>query len=294
MNEKKKALVIGGSGLLGSRFLELSNLDIDSPDHNRLDIFREGDIEKEVERSKPEIIINFAAFTNVKEAEIQRNDRDDLAYRLNSLWPQRLSKFCKKERLKLLHISTEYVYDGNKVDGLYKEGDPPNPKNWYGITKNLGDQYILDSGCESLIVAISMPYRSFYKKKIDIVRRFIDLMQNQTQINAIGDAIITPVFIDDVCVALDELVHKEKVGRYNVASLDFVSPFDLVIKIADLFNFDKSLIMKTTFEAYAKDNPTLLRNSGLNIGKFNEDLPGILHTVDQNLNSFKSQFKLFS
>lgn len=288
---KTKILIFGGSGLVGSHFLELNKntFDIQSPPVSRIDILKVDQISKAIEQLEPAFVINFAAYTNVEEAEKQKDDQGSLSYKLNAVGAKNVADICKKYNLHLIHISTDYVFDGTKFESAYNEEDLPHPMNWYGQTKYLGEQYVLESGCASAVVRIAMPYSAHYNFKKDIARFFLGELKAGNTIKAIKDQRITPTFVSDIANALRVLINKESSGIYHVSSLNYTSAFDFANLLAKTFLMDSSLIEGISLEEYNKNKlAKILRFSWLDPAKFvGEFGDGILHTIEDSLRLFK-------
>lgn len=288
---KAKILIFGGSGLVGSRFLELNKdtFEMKSPPTSQIDILKADQISKAIEQFDPAFVINFAAYTNVEEAEKQKNDKESLSYQLNAVGAKNVADICKKYNLHLIHISTDYVFDGHKSESAYNEEDLPHPMNWYGQTKYLGEQYILGSGCVSAVIRISMPYSAHYDLKKDIARFFLGELKSGNKIKAIKDQRITPTYVSDIANALRVLINKESSGIYHVSSLNYTSAFNFAYFLAITFGIDPSLVKGISLEEYNKNKlAKILRFSWLDPAKFvGEFGEGILHTVEDSLKLFK-------
>lgn len=290
---KKKILVFGGSGLVGSRFTTLckNSFEINAPDATYVDILKSDQLLKFVSKSDAEVIINFAAFTQVEAAEKEKGDKEGLCYKLNALGSKNVADVCKRGNKKLIHISTEYVFDGTKSDGSYQEEDKPNPINWYGATKFFGEKFVLESGCNFTLVRISMPFSAKYELKKDVARFFFGQLKNKIEINAIADQKITPTLTDDIASALAVLVNKKNSGIYHVSSKNPTTPFGFARLIAKIFNLDSSLIKPIQFDEYnVKKQAKLLRNSSLDPAKFEREFgKTTLHTIEEEVKLVKSQ-----
>lgn len=289
----KKVLVFGGSGLVGSRFIKDYDrtFDIKSPTAKEVDILNKDAVARITQEFNPDTIINFAAFTQVEEAENQKDDREGICYLINAVGAQNVALVCKEFDKKLIHISTEYVFDGTKSESPYTEEDKPNPINWYGQTKLFGEQFVLESGCQVTIVRISMPFSAFYELKKDVARFFLEELKEGKEIKAIEDQRVTPTVVSDIANALKVILGSRVTGLYHVSSTDSVTPLEFAKTIAEVFKLNYSLINSISFDEYNKGKKAkLLKFSWLNPTKFEREFgEGILHIVEESLILFKKE-----
>lgn len=289
----KKLLIFGGAGLVGSKFVDLfsDKYEITAPEIDDLDILNKNQLFKFINNNSAEIIINYAAFTNVDKAEEENNDKNGLAYKLNALAVKDLSEICLETNKHLIHYSTDYVFDGTKEKEPYREEDLPNPQNWYGETKYLGEKFILESGVKNTVIRISMPYSAKYDLKQDIVRFFLSELQLGKEITAIDDQIVTPVLADDAAFALDAIISTGATGIYHTVSPVFTTPFDLAKIIADKFGFDEKLIKRVKLKEYNKTRAAKrLQYGWLSVLKFQKEFGiDILNDVKKGLDKFRQQ-----
>lgn len=287
----KKILVFGGSGLVGSRFIQLygNSFKIKAPTANDVDILNPHQISQEIEKFNPDGVINFAAYTNVEDAEKDKDNKEGICYQINVNGAKNVAEACKKQGKYLVYISTEYVFDGQKELSSYNEEDSPNPINWYGLTKYLGEKVVSESGSKSVIVRISMPYTVQYELKKDVVRFFLEQLKAKKPLKAIEDQRITPTLVDDIADALKVILENEPLGIYHVSAKDSVTPLELAKTIAEEFELDYSLISSIKLDEYNKSKKAkLLRYSWLNPAKFEKEFGDeILHTVEEGLIIFK-------
>lgn len=292
---EKQVLIFGGSGLVGSCFVELSQriFKIVSPDADQVDIVDKDNVFEFLKNSSCDTVINFAAFTNVEEAESQKGDREETCFGINAKGAKNIAEACKILDKHLIHISTEYVFDGRKSSNPYTEEDNPNPINWYGATKYYGEQFVLGVGCSVTIVRISMPFRVFFEPKKDIARFFLEQLKNKRAIQAIQDQKVTPTLVNDIVYALHNLVRTKRQGIYHISAKTSISPYNFAKLIAQKFDLDDSLIKPVVFNEYNKNKKgKLLKNSWLDPAKFETKFgEGILHTTEESIDLFKSLFK---
>lgn len=212
--EPKRILVTGADGQLGATFMELSNgyphLDFDFKTRADLDITDPGDLESAFSEGSYTYCINCAAYTNVEEAE--RNP--EVNYQVNSEAVQDLAHKCKKNNIVLVHISTDYVFDGQKTVP-YTVNDIPNPINEYGKSKWEGEQYVNQILPEHYIVRTSWLYsrkfgHNFYRTVLSKMGQGEELTITDGQMGCPTDAAHLVDFV------LNELIKKRMpFGTYH-------------------------------------------------------------------------------
>ena len=150
-----KILLLGSTGIVGSEISKnISNIyNVRSYGHKDLDITDFDLIENIVQEFNPDIIINCAAYTQVEKAENNKS----LCYEVNSYAVKNLSELCNSYNIQLIHLSTDYIFDGMKNDP-YTESDSGAPINVYGESKNIADEHIKSSGCNYIILRTSWVY----------------------------------------------------------------------------------------------------------------------------------------
>lgn len=251
---RKKILVTGGTGLVGSRIIELlkdtfefsllnrsNGVDITNPEtFSAIDV---GDAS---------ILIHLAAKADVDGSEAEKNlGEESEAWKINVIGTQNVSEFCQKNNVKMVYISTDFVFNGEKKEGDgYTEEDTPNPINFYAETKYEGEKRVREIVQNYIILRIAYPYRKEFIEKLDFVRNVIELLQNGTRISGVMDQIICPTFIDDVAIAIKLLLGKDKRGIFHCVGSTPITPFDAIKKIAQVFALDTTLITPTTREEF--------------------------------------------
>jgi dTDP-4-dehydrorhamnose reductase len=289
---KQKLLIFGGAGLIGSKFLEKykDHFEIDAPEIDQLDILNKSALTDYFNKSQPEVMINYAAFTDVDKAEAEKGNKEGIVYRLNSLVVKDLLELCEKSNAHYIHFSTDYVFDGKK-ESPYTEEDTQNPLSWYGETKYQAEKFILESKAKGTIIRTSMPFSPFYELKQDIVRFFLKQLKDNQEIIAIKDQMVTPAFVDDLANALKTLVEEKETGIYHVVCSNSTTPFDLAKIIAEKFGLDGDLVKPTFIEEYNQTRAAKRSKYGwMSVEKFEKRFgKGILHTVEESIDLFKQQ-----
>jgi len=233
--EKMNVLITGANGQLG---LELKNLGNKFPnlklfctDRQSLNILNFEAAEQYVLKNKIEVIVNCAAYTNVDKAE----DEVELADEVNHLAVKNLGLIAKKHQLKLIHISTDYVFDGNSSIP-YKESDSTNPQNAYGISKLNGEKALLEINPENtIIIRTSWLYSEFGNNFVKIM---LKLSTEKEQISVVYDQIGSPTYAKDLARAILQIIPEiasEDIKIYHYANKGTCSWFDFasaIMKIA--------------------------------------------------------------
>lgn len=296
-----KLLVTGSTGLVGSRFIGLfknkfsivtvgrDNVDI------KIDFTSKEKVLNIINSSDADIVINFAAYTNVDEAENEKRDKKGQVYTINAMLPCWLAQECKASGKRLYHISTDYVFDGKQDNRPYTEDEIPRPVNsWYAMTKYYGEQNILNSDKENVsIIRISYPYSGLYKRKLDIARAVVERLKNNQVYLGINDQRIKPTSVDDIANALSFLIQKESQGIFHVAGNykpnKYITPYDFALRIAEIFELDSSLINPVTFLEFSKERETVRpQHTWLDTTKI-ESLGFKITHIDEVLKRFKNQ-----
>ena len=229
----KKILVTGANGQLGSELRVLSvnsNHEFLFTDVAELDITNREAVDNYVSEHGAEIIVNCAAYTNVDKAE----DDTEMADNINHLAVKNLAEVSAKYKLILIHISTDYVFDGSK-NTPYLETDPTAPLGVYGHTKLDGEKAVTDSGCDYLIIRTSWLYSSFGNNFVKTIRR---LTAEKDSLKVVFDQVGTPTYAGDLAQAILKIIdsgkYADNAGIYHFSNEGVCSWYDFAIEIRNL------------------------------------------------------------
>lgn len=227
-------MVIGGSGQLGSELLKILPDSVGvfhNPSENNFcaDFMKEGQIGSIIKEAKPDLVINCTAFTDVDGCERDR----EKAYRINGNAVLEIVNSSKLIGAKVIHVSTDYVYNGET--GNYTETDVPSPINYYGLSKLVGDCFVL-SYEQSIVIRTS----GVFGIKNNFPGFVLNNLRNGKPVRVI-DSIYSPIHATMLARAIRELASTDTTGIVNVAG-DKISRSKLAEKIANLFSLDSSLI----------------------------------------------------
>ena len=191
-----------------------------------LDITNLDDIRKIVKAESVNAIVNCAAYTNVDAAETNQ----ELAELLNAKAPQNLAVAMKEVGGALIHISTDYVFGKEPYNTPCKEDQKGTPTGVYGLTKLHGEQNIIASGCNYIIIRTAWLYSEFGK---NFVRTMLNLTSTRPELKVVFDQVGTPTYAYDLARAIVTIVGKPQTGIYHFSNEGVCSWFDFTKMIAE-------------------------------------------------------------
>ena len=288
-------IVTGASGMIGSRFLRLLPNDfqlIKNIDRTEgLDILDYPRLSTAFSSAKADIIIHLAAFTDVNAAAQQESKSEGMCFQINVTGTRNIVKLAKQLDCRLIHISTDYVFDGAKT-GEYIETDKPNPIEWYGKTKYEAEKIVVNSGIKWCIARTAYPFLAQFPGKLDLVRGRIKQMKEGNLPPQFTDHIITPTFADQLSIALFKLIRAKALGIYHLVGDTSLSDFDLTTEIARQFNFDPSKIARNSLAEFNKSAPRPYQQQmAMSNQKFESQFGDTFSSFPEALATMKSQMK---
>ena len=229
---RQKILVTGSNGQLGK---ELKKIETSFPQFDFTFLSRE-DLpihHFEMVRSyfnvyHPQYLINCAAYTAVDRAESEK----DLAFQINGEAVGVLAAICKKNYTKLIHISTDYVFDGT-ASTPYKEDSPTNPQSVYGASKLEGEKQALQFNPDSIIIRTSWVYSEYGK---NFVKTMLKLLQENEEISVVNDQVGSPTYAADLADVIMQIIASQnwEAGIYNYSNEGIISWYDFAVAIKEL------------------------------------------------------------
>jgi dTDP-4-dehydrorhamnose reductase len=295
---KTKILITGSNGLLGQNLIALFLKDKKSYEifgfskgknrsgrtdfeYQSIDITKKELLIEKTVQINPDFIINTAAMTNVDACE---NDRIG-CFDLNVNVVQNLTDICSEINAHLIHLSTDFIFDGEK--GNYTETDAPNPLSYYGETKLLSEEILEKSTINFTILRTILVYGLVNDmSRSNIVLWVKESLENKKEITIVDDQFRTPTFVEDLALACKISVDKKATGVFNISSNQLLSVFEIAQEIADVFDLDKSLIKpistSTLNQTAARPNTT-----GFDLSKTNRVLEFYPKSFKEDLQRFK-------
>ena len=247
-----KVLITGKNGQVGSclvsQLSDISSIDFLALGRDELDITNAEQVNEVVNKYQPKVIINAAGYTYVEKAESQV----ELANAINNIGPKNLAKVAAKVNAVIIHISTDYVFAGNK-DGLYTETDAVNPQGIYGKTKLTGEQSVAQECDAHIILRTAWVFSEFGN---NFVKTMLRLAQTRDTLGVVGDQYGGPTYAGDIAKALINIAQQlqegsTKFGVYNYSGYPHVSWQEFASEI-----FEKALA-KNLIQSPVKVNSIL-------------------------------------
>lgn len=276
--------VTGASGQLGMALRQKGFSFWDEvfyTDKEELDITDRDAVRQFVVGHEIDTIINCAAYTAVDLAE----EEPEKAEKINTLAVANLAEVAQKEDCLLIHISTDYVFDGH-TNVPYTEKDTPAPKNMYGKTKWAGEQAIIKSGCWHIIIRTSWLYSW---EGNNFVKTILRLADERSEINVVNDQFGSPTYAEDLADAIISIMANEEriehEGIYHFSSEGVCSWYDFALQIIKVAKKDCKVNPVTTAEypvkairpAYSVLDKTKIRKIfGIRIPEWQESLGRML------------------
>jgi dTDP-4-dehydrorhamnose reductase len=270
MSIRQKILVTGANGQLGKELQRLSasfsNFNFTFLSREELSITDREQVANVFNTYQPEYCINCAAYTAVDKAEVEKEE----AFAINGNGPAILAALCAKNNCRFIHISTDYVFDGESIKP-YTESDITNPLTVYGASKRKGEIEVLQNDPSAIIIRTSWVYSEYGK---NFIKTMLRLMNDKEEIGVVNDQFGSPTYAADLAEAIlkicsNDLMNNEKAkGIFHFSNEGIISWFDLAISIKELTN-SKCKVNPITTAQY----PTPAKRpafSALDCSKFSE------------------------
>lgn len=290
-------LVTGVSGLLGLNFA----LAVDGKKHQvtgvantfpmqwasfknvQAELTQPGVVEKLIEEHKPDVVLHCAAIANVDACESDA----DLAHRVNAELPGAIAETCRRRSVKMIQISTDAVFDG--IKGNFSEDDETNPLSVYARTKRDGENAVLSTNADALVVRVNF-YGWSASGKRSLAEIFVHNLQARQRMQGFTDVIFCPMNILDLSDLLVESAELDLKGIYHMVGAEPMSKYEFGKRIAEKFGFDTSLIQPVSIQESglkAVRSPNLSLSTAKLQGALGRDLPAF----DAGLQKFFDQFR---
>lgn len=285
-----KILVTGSNGQLGSELRDQVKKyiqdDFNFVGREEMPLDDLAKINEILDQYNPDLIVNAAAYTAVDKAESE----PELADKVNHLAVAKIADWVKAHNARLIHVSTDYVFQGNSSTPL-KENEETDPINIYGLTKHKGEQAIVESGADAVIVRTAWVYSTY---GANFVKTMIRLMAERDEISVISDQIGSPTYAYDLAIAILTIVHSEKwkSGIYHYSNEGQISWYDFAVAIREISSLDCKInpIPTEQYPTPAKrpqysllDKTKIKDTFGIEVPNWKDSLEEMLAKVGENL-----------
>ncbi|MGL6298366.1 MAG: dTDP-4-dehydrorhamnose reductase [Methanobacteriaceae archaeon] len=227
-----KIMVTGANGMLGTDLVEFlsSDNEVIATDLPELDITNISNL-KEFIGDSFDVVINTAAYTAVDDCETNK----EIAYNVNAIGPKNLAIRCREIGATLVHISTDYVFDGEKSEG-YLEDDETNPQSVYGETKLEGEEFIMENLDDYYILRTAWLYGA---NGPSFPKTMLELGKNNSEVSVVNDQFGNPTYTKDLCLAIKGLLDlKADFGIYHATGTLKGSWYDFAVGIFEIAGMD--------------------------------------------------------
>jgi dTDP-4-dehydrorhamnose reductase len=298
----KKILVTGSNGLLGQKLtdaiLNTNKFHLiatskganrhpvkDGYDYAEMDIADEQSVAAVINKYQPDVVINTAAMTNVDLCEVEKEQ----CWMLNVTAVSYLINSCKANNIQLVHLSTDFIFDGE--DGPYLEDAAANPLSYYGASKWAAEELLQQSGVHFVILRTIIVYGIVNDmSRSNIVLWAKGALEKGSPINVVNDQWRMPTLAEDLADICLLAAEKGAQGVYNASGKDLMSILELVEKVADYYGLDKSLINAITTDSL---NQTAKRpkRTGFILDKSIRELGYQPHSFEEGIAIMEQQLK---
>ncbi|MDD8017741.1 MAG: dTDP-4-dehydrorhamnose reductase [Bacteroidota bacterium] len=297
----KRILVCGSNGLLGQKLAWMlaanSEFEVLHTSHHRnfflahqpldytqLDISNRSDVKSLVSSFRPDAILNAAAMADVDQCEKEREQ----AWKVNVVGVENLVEVARRINAKLVHISTDYVFDGKTPP--YDEQSRVNPINYYGKTKLAGENVVLIGDIDFAILRTIVVYGTGVNVRNNFALWVIRNLQEGKNIRCFDDQISNPTHVQDLAQAMINCAVENRKGIYHTAGAEIVSRYDFALRAAEIFGLDKELIerSKSSASSFPAVRPL---NTSFTIGKAKKEIHYHPMNVTQGLELLKKELQ---
>ena len=302
----KKIYITGVGGLLGyklsiqsiEKFKVFGSYNLRKPklkdiSADKLNLTNFLETKEIIKKINPDIIVNTAAISSVDYCEKHRNECE----KINVEHVKNLYEISQKHKIKLIQISSDSVFDGNK-NMPYVESNEPNPINVYGKTKLESEKIVLEDP-NNLVVRSSVLYgwmpkylteiESSSKKSINFGQWLVNQLMKKQNVSIVNDEISSPIIAEELARSIIHLIESNCSGIFHCAPNESINRYDFSIKLANILNLDTSLIKSTTISKLGRQvntginkalDPTKIINTNFVCQSINESLKMIKNQID--------------
>lgn len=296
-----KILITGANGLLGQKLVSLltthKDLQVIATAHtkNRLpeqdrdkyrfaimDVTDRENVIDVIGDYQPDTIIHTAALTHVDKCE----QNQDECMSLNVHAVSHLIEACETFQVHLIHLSTDFIFNGN--EGPLEENASPDPINFYGKSKLLSEGLLKESKCDWSIIRTVLVYGVGFDRQSNIVLWVRKSLEDKKKIQVVDDQWRTPTLAEDLAQGCYLIARKRALGIYNISGEDMLTPYQIALETAKIFQLDESLITRATADTFQQPARRPAR-TGFDITKARQELGYSPHSFKEGLQLVRKQ-----
>jgi dTDP-4-dehydrorhamnose reductase len=273
-----KLLITGSHGLLATNILPILKhfFTVIPYDIEEWDITDKDAGERVIRDIRPDVVLNLAAYTNVDECE----DCLSLADRVNADAPGIVAKLCSDHNIKFVHISTDYVFDGEK-ETPYTEDDETNPASVYGLSKLSGEKKVLANCPDATIIRTQWLYGH---GGVNFITKITQIARERGIAEVVNDQRGCPTYTKDLAEPIRLLVEKNRAGIYHIANAGSCTWFDFAQEIFSSLHIDVALKPISSEQLNRKANRP--RYSVFDCSKLFRDTGHLMRTWQEALHDY--------
>ena len=295
-----RILVTGSNGLLGQKLTDLlstegtvyliatarspSVIEISHGEFHQVDITDSQEVMNVVASTHPDVIIHCAAMTQVDQCELDK----DGCRKVNVTAVQHIIDAAREHGCHLIHISTDFVFDGTRE--ILDESITPNPVNYYGECKLQGERLVQASGIPWCIIRTVLVYGiTADMSRSNIVLWVKNSLDAGKTIQVVTDQWRTPTLAEDLAKGCLQAALKKATGIYHISGKDYMSVYDIAVRVAKYFNLDTSMIKAVNSVAFSQPGKRPLK-TGFVIDKARKELDYEPHSFEEGIAIMEKQF----
>ncbi len=267
----------GLNGLVGSKFVadfgdiyDFTNLDL-RHSQQPTDITNQQQVYTALNNSSAKFVVHMAAYTDVTGAFQQTGDQTAPCYQINVKGTENLVRACNATDKHLIHLSTAYVFDGEKKEA-YKETDSTNPIEWYGQTKALAEEVVMKDAKTWTILRIDQPFRNDIFPKVDTLHRIIEGMRSDQLHPQFTDHHFGPTYINDFVKIIDLVIRQRMIGLYHASSGESWTDYEFAKAVNNILQLDFEVRRGSLAKYLKTSRRPYQKNTALNIDKLKKFL----------------------
>jgi dTDP-4-dehydrorhamnose reductase len=244
-----RIMIVGSDGQLGTDLVRTLDGELAPLNHSDIEISDRASVDAAMRKHKPELVINTAAYHQVDLAE----DDPAPAFATNTIGARNLALACAEADVDLFHVSTDYVFDGEKREP-YAETDIPAPLNVYGTSKLAGENFVRALAPRSYIARTTGLFgiAGSREGRSNFVETMLRLAGQGRDIKVVADQYVSPTYTYDLAIAMGQLIEKRKYGAYHITNSGSCSWFQLASAVFEIANLAPNVSETTSAEFGAK------------------------------------------